>query len=198
MDLLRLKKQMDFFLEADKLKKVYRQNYLSDGSRKENDAEHSWHLALMCLLLQEHARDKEQLDFLRVLKMILVHDLVEIDAGDTYCYDREAARGKKEKEKQAAERLFQLLPGDQAAEFRSLWDEFEAKVTPEARFAAALDRLQPLTLNYTAEGKSWQEHGVSLTQVLERNREIAEGSPALWEFAREIIAEAVKRGYLRE
>lgn len=193
----RLYKQIRFFLEADKLKQVYRQNYLADGSRKENDAEHSWHLALMCLLLGEHAGDGKQLEMLRILKMILIHDIVEIDAGDTYCYDKEAAAAKSEKEQRAAERLFKLLPPDQEAEYRALWEEFEAKLTPEARFAAALDRLQPLTLNYASGGKSWQEHQISVSQVLERNCEIADGSPLLWEFARSMIDEAVKSKQLK-
>ena len=193
----RLKQQIDFFLEADRLKKVTRQNYLADGSRKENSAEHSWHLALMCLLFREYARDRENLDLLRSFKMILIHDLVEIDAGDTYCYDETAAPGKEERERQAADRLFGLLPADQEQEFRALWEEFEERRTPEALFAAALDRLQPLTLNYITAGRSWQEHAVNPGQVLARNSSIAAGAPALWEFAAALIEDAVKKGFLK-
>jgi len=194
----RLKQQIDFFLEADKLKKVTRQNYLADGSRKENSAEHSWHLALMCLLFREYALDRENLDLLRSFKMILIHDLVEIDAGDTYCYDESAVTGKEERERRAADRLFGLLPADQEQEFRALWEEFEERRTPEALFAAALDRLQPLTLNYMTAGRSWQEHAVNPRQVLERNSHIAAGAPALWDFAAVLIEDAVKKGFLKD
>ncbi len=194
----RLKQQINFFVEVDKLKQITRQNYLSDGTRKENDAEHSWHLALMCILFREYANDKENLDLLRVIKMVLIHDLVEIDAGDTYCYDEAAGIGKAAREQRAADRLFHMLPPDQEQEFRALWDEFEERQTTEAKFAAALDRLQPLTLNFRAQGKSWQEHGVKLDQVLERNSSITNGAPALWDFAREMIDDAVERGFLQK
>ncbi len=194
----RLQKQLHFFLKADQMKNIFRQNYLADGSRKENDAEHSWHLALMCLLFFEHGLEQEKMDLLRVLKMAVVHDLVEIEAGDTYCYDEKENVGKAEREKQAEERLFSLLPADQEQEFRDLWEEFEERSTPEARFAAALDRLQPLTLNYRARGKSWQEHDVSSQQVWQRNSRIAEGSPVLWDLARSMIEDAVQRDFLRE
>ena len=192
----RLKQQIDFFLEVDKLKQITRQNYLADGTRKENDAEHSWHLALMCMLFGEYARGSENLDLLRVIKMVLIHDLVEIDAGDTYCYDKAAAIGKAAREQRAADRLFKLLPSDQEQEFRTLWDEFEERQTPEACFAAALDRLQPLTLNYKTQGKSWQEHDIKLEQVLSQNSSIANGAPALWDFARQMITDAVDNGFL--
>jgi len=194
----RLKKQMEFVMEVDKLKKITRQNYLADGSRKENDAEHSWHLALMALVLYEYAREEEQPDLLRVIKMVLIHDIVEIDAGDTYCYDVEAGAGKQEREQKAAERLFNILPRDQALDFRELWEEFEEGHTPEARFAKALDRLQPLTLNYLAGGISWEEHQIAVGQVLERNSPIGESSPDLWNFAEEIIQKAVNKGYIRK
>ena len=192
----RLKQQIDFFVEVDKLKQITRQNYLADGTRKENDAEHSWHLALMCILFIEYG--SENLDLLRVIKMALIHDLVEIDAGDTYCYDHAAGIGKAAREQRAADRLFKLLPPDQEMEFRNIWDEFEGRSTPEASFAAALDRLQPLTLNYRAQGKSWQEHNVSLEQVLARNSSMADGAPALWDFAREMISDAVEKGILQK
>lgn len=194
----RMQKQLRFFLEADSLKKIYRQNYLEDGSRKENDAEHSWHLSLMCLLFFEHGLEQEKMDILRVLKMVITHDLVEIEAGDTYCYDEVENTGKAGREKRAADKLFSLLPPDQEQEFRALWDEFEEKNTPEARFAAALDRFQPLTLNYRSAGKSWQEHQISSRQVWQRNSRIAEGSPALWDLAKSMIEDAVNKGYLRE
>jgi putative hydrolase of HD superfamily len=193
----RLKKQIEFIIEIDKLKKVYRQSYITGGEKAENDAEHSWHLALMGILLQEYARPGEGgPDLLRVLKMVLIHDLVEIDAGDTYCYDEEAAKDKRLREEKAAGRLFNLLPADQADEFCSLWDEFEERMTPEALFAAALDRLQPVLLNYYTEGRSWQEHGITAEQVLERNKLIREGAPALWVYVQEIISRAVEKGYL--
>ncbi len=192
----RLKQQIKFFLEIDKLKKITRQNYLADGTRKENDAEHSWHLALMSIILQEYARDSESLDLLKVIKMILIHDLVEIDAGDTYCYDDEAATYQASREKQAASRLFKMLPPDQEREFWQLWNEFENRQTPEACYAAALDRLQPLTLNYTTHGKSWQEHDIKLEQVLTRNSSMANGAPALWDFAHQLIEDAVRKGYI--
>lgn len=194
----RLKKQMEFIIEIDKLKKVYRQSFVTGGEKAENDAEHSWHLALMSILLLEYAQtDEAKPDLLRVLKMVLVHDLVEIDAGDTYCYDEEAARDKCLREEKAAGRLFNLLPPDQAAEFRSLWDEFEERRTPEAVFAAALDRLQPVLLNYHTEGQSWKMHGITAEQVLERNNLIREGAPRLWAYVREIISSAVEKGYLK-
>ncbi len=193
----RLKKQIDFILEIDKLKKIYRQSFITGGEQAENDAEHSWHLALMSILLLEYAGSAENgPDLLRVLKMVLVHDLVEIDAGDTYCYDEEATRDKRRREEKAAERLFGLLPADQAAEFRSLWDEFEERSTPEALFAAALDRLQPVLLNYHTEGRSWKMHGITAEQVLKRNELISEGAPVLWSYVREIIGKAVGKGYL--
>lgn len=193
----RLSQTIEFIVEADKLKQVFRQTLLMDSSRRENDAEHSWHLALMAVLLSEYASDPG-LDLLRVIKMALVHDLVEIDCGDTFCYDEQANIGKLERETAAAERLFNLLPGDAAEQVRSLWDEFEARQTPEARFAAALDRLQPLLHNFRTRGAAWRRHGVTAAQVLERNRHIAEGAPLLWEYAQALIADAVAKGYLDE
>ncbi len=196
----RLNQQIEFIMEIDKLKKVYRRSFITGGERLENDAEHSWHLALMSILLSEYAlvEEGEDLDLLHVLKMVLIHDLVEIDAGDTYCYDQEAARDKAQREEKAAERLFNLLPPDQAREFRLLWDEFEERRTPEALFAAALDRLQPLLLNYHTGGRSWKEHGVTLEQVLERNSLTEEGAPQLWAYAREMLGRAVEKGYLKK
>ena len=191
----RLEKQLAFLVEVDKLKHIFRQTLLINGERHENDAEHSWHLALMAGLLVEYAAEPT-LDLMRVMRMVIVHDLVEIDAGDTYCYDVEGNRDKAEREQRAAERIFGLLPPDQGKETRTLWDEFESQETPEAKYAAALDRLQPLLHNYYTGGRKWQEHGVRRPQVIERNRHIADGAPQLWEYARQLIDDAVARGML--
>ncbi len=191
----RFDQQIRFLREIDQLKGVFRQTWLLDRSRKENDAEHSWHLGVMAMLLAEHAAEGA-LDAARVVRMVLVHDLVEIDAGDTFAYDAEGERDKADREQAAAGRIFALLPDDQGAELRALWEEFEARETPEARFAAALDRLQPLMHNYFTEGAAWKEHGVTADQVVERNRHVAEGAPRLWAFARFLIDDAVEKGYL--
>ena len=191
----RLAEQVRFIVEIDKLKHVLRQTWLTDGSRRENDAEHSWHMALMAVLLREYA-DEAGLDLFRVLTMLLVHDLVEIDAGDTFAYDEAGHGDKAERERRAADRLFRLLPSDQGRELRALWDEFEARETPEARYAAALDRLQPLLLHMPTEGKCWRSHGVTADQVLERCSPIGDSSSALWAYAQRLIREAVERGYL--
>jgi putative hydrolase of HD superfamily len=190
----RLADQVRFILEIDRLKCVFRQTVLLDRSRRENDAEHSWHLALMAVVLAEHAR--EPVDVGRVVRMVLVHDLVEIDAGDTFCYDEEGARDKAEREERAAERVFGLLPADQAGEFRALWDEFEAMETPEAKFAAALDRFQPLLHNAYTRGMAWRKHWVTADQVTARNAHIADGAPALWDLAQRLIRDAVAQGHL--
>ncbi len=186
--------QIEFIREIDKLKQVFRRTYLMDDTRKENDAEHSWHLAVMVILLGEHAAEK--IDLFRVVKMVLIHDLVEIDAGDTFCYDTEGNKTKAIREQTAADRIFNILPCDQAGEIRSLWDEFEARQTPEAKFAAALDRLQPLLHNYATAGRAWREHGITVDQVLSRNKHIAEGSQQLWQFTEAMIKDAVEKGYL--
>lgn len=190
----RLTKQIAFLLEVDKVKQVVRQTLIADGSRRENDAEHSWHLAMMAGVLAEYG--PPGMDLGRVLRMLLAHDLVEIDAGDTYCYDPAACLTQREREVKAAERIFNLLPADQAADLRALWEEFEARETPEARFAAALDRVQPVLLNYHTQGKSWLSRGVTRGQVIERNRHIERGAPALWAYVRSLIDDAVERGYL--
>lgn len=195
IDSQRLARQIRFVREVDKLKTIERQTLLIDASRQENDAEHSWHLALMALVLGEYAAG-DRLDLLRVVRMVLVHDLVEIDAGDTYCYDTAGYADKNERETAAADRIFNLLPGDQAAELRALWDEFEAAATPEARFANALDRLQPLIHNASTDGLMWQRHGIRKSQVVGRNRKIGDGAPALWDLARDLIESAVDRGHL--
>jgi putative hydrolase of HD superfamily len=191
----RLDAQLRFVTEIDKLKHVFRQTYLLDKSRKENDAEHSWHLAVMAVLLSEHAGEPN-IDVTRVTKMVLIHDLVEIDAGDTFCYDDVGQANRTDRERVAAERIFGILPPDQAIEFRAIWEEFEARATSEARFAAALDRLQPLLHNCLTGGGAWREHGVTLDQVIRRNRHMAEGSPALWAYTERMIRDAAEKGYL--
>ena len=191
----RLEKQMAFIEEVDKIKLIGRQNYLADGSRKENDAEHSWHLALMTMLLSEYAN--EEIDVLKTMSMVLIHDLVEIDAGDTYAYDYEAQKTKREREEAAAERIFNILPEDQAKKMRDLWEEFEAEETPEARFAAAVDRVQPAMLNSASGGISWKEHGVTMSHVLRRNGKAALGSQVLWDYEKEnYIYKNVEKGLL--
>ena len=195
MDRQRLKRQIRFIREVDKLKRIERQTLLTDASRQENDAEHSWHLAVMALLLGEYSADSA-IDLLHVVRMVLIHDLVEIDAGDTFCYDTAGYADKAERETAAADRLFNLLPPDQAAEFRALWDEFEAGDSPESRFANALDRLQPLMHNVLTAGRMWKRHGIVKSQVIQRNHRIADGAPDLWRFARELIDAAVAWGYL--
>lgn len=189
----RLEQQMNFILEVDKLKKIGRQTYLSDGSRKENDAEHSWHLALMAILLGEHANEK--VDVLKVVSLVLIHDIIEIDAGDTYAYDDEGNKTKREREEKAADRIFNLLPKDQAVYMRELWEEFEAGETPEARFAHALDNVQPTMLNDASGGRAWNEHGVHISRIFNRNASTEKGSKNLWEFAKGNYVEPnVKKG----
>lgn len=191
----RLEKQMAFVEEVDKIKLIGRQNYLADGSRKENDAEHSWHLALMTMLLSEYSN--EEIDVLKTMSMVLIHDIVEIDAGDTYAYDYEAQLSQREREEAAADRLFNILPEDQAKMMRALWEEFETCETPEARFAAAVDRVQPAMLNSASGGISWKEHGVTLSHVLGRNSKTAIGSETLWEYEKEnYIYKNVENGLL--
>jgi putative hydrolase of HD superfamily len=191
----RLERQVAFILEVDKLKEVFRQTVCTQSRRPENDAEHSWHLCLATIVLAEHANEPG-LDVLRVLKMVILHDLVEIDAGDTFAYDAAAQAGQHDREAVAADRIFGLLPPDQAAEFRALWDEFEEKRTPEARFAAAVDRFQPCLLNTQTGGSAWRRHKVTEDRVVARNAPIAEGSGALWEHTRSLIRRAAERGEL--
>lgn len=192
----RLTEQIRFLIEIDKLKTVQRRAKIIHGDRLENDAEHSWHLTMMALLLKEHAN--QDVDLLKVLKMLLVHDLVEIDAGDTFAYDAKGHEDKYEREKQAAKRLFGMLPPDQERELTELWEEFERMETIEARFASALDRLQPLIHNHLNDGDTWQKYGITSGQVTARNRKIAEGSEKLWELAQSIIAKSVEQGILAE
>ncbi|MGK7396081.1 MAG: HD domain-containing protein [Candidatus Cyclobacteriaceae bacterium M3_2C_046] len=195
MDWQKLQKQIDFIVEADKIKQIYRKNYITDGSRTENDAEHSWHLTLMAVLLLEHA-NQPQLELLKVVKMLLIHDIVEIDAGDAYVYDDKAKAVQHEKEVKAADRLFALLPEEQAQEYRRLWDEFELKETAEAKFANALDRFHPTLMNYHSGGISWKENKIKRQQVINKNEHMEEGSASLWEYCvKNIIDQAARQGY---
>lgn len=191
----RLECQMRFLIEADKLKEIFRQTILTQSRRAENDAEHSWHFALMVITLAEHSVH-QPLDVLRVLKMVLIHDLVEIDAGDTFAYDTKNMADQHEREARAADRIFGLLPADQTREFRALWDEFEAQKTPEARFAAACDRFHPMLLNCLTDGHAWRKHGITHDRVIARNSHIAKGSTSLWSYALRMIDEAVSKGHL--
>lgn len=192
----RLQKQLEFIVKVDELKQITRQTLLVSDRRQENDAEHSWHLATMAILLHEHSND--EIDLLRVVQMVLIHDIIEIEAGDTFCYDEEGQSDKQAREIVAAEKIFTKLPSDQAINVRALWDEFEDRETPEAKFAAALDRLQPLLQNFSTEGESWRQHEITKSQVIERNHHIADGSKILWDYALWLINESVRRGYLNE
>ncbi|HEZ7990851.1 MAG TPA: HD domain-containing protein [Ruminococcus sp.] len=191
----RLKKQLDFMLELDKMKSIYRQTYVLHEDRKENDAEHSWHLAILAFMLEEYAA--EPIDTLKVIKMVLLHDVVEIDAGDTYLYDEEGYKSKAEREEKAAQRIFGLLPDDQRDEYYALWREFEDDITYESRFASILDRMQPLLLNYTKGGIAWKEHGVHKEQVLSRNRPYFDASHELAEVIESVIEDAAAKGWLK-
>jgi putative hydrolase of HD superfamily len=191
----RFRRQIEFILEVDKLKKILRRTTLMDGSRQENSAEHSWHIALIVLVLSEYA-DEDNLDLLQVIKLLLAHDLVEIDAGDTYCYDEIGGQDQKERETRAADRIFNILPEDQAKSFRALWDEYEEKKTPESLFANALDRFQPLLHNYFTQGHSWRRHGIQKKQVLSRMQPVDEGSSFLWDYVAGLIDDAVEKGFL--
>ena len=181
----RMERQFAFALEADKEKNIVRQTLISDGSRRENDAEHAWHAALMAVLLHEHSNEK--IDLLRTVTMLLIHDIVEIDAGDTYAYDEQAKLSQRDRETRAADRIFGLLPDDQRDSLRAIWEEFEAGETAEAKFARTMDNLQPMTLNNATGGRVWKERGVALHQILKRNEITGEGSQVLWEYARDKI-----------
>lgn len=179
----RLDKQMDFIREIDKEKFITRMTKLTDGKRRENDAEHAWHMAIMTILLSEYAN--EEIDVLRTVTMLLIHDLVEIDAGDTYAYDEEAKKTQEVREKKAADRIYNLLPEDQAKKLYDIWLEFEAKETPEAKFARAMDNLQPMMLTASTGGFDWKDRGVRAEQVMKRNEITPEGSKELWDYAYE-------------
>ena len=193
----RLKKQLDFALEIDKEKNIFRQTHLSGHGRNENDAEHAWHMAIMTVLLAEYANEK--IDVLKTVMMLLIHDLVEIDAGDTYAYDEEGKKTQREREEKAAKRIFGLLPEEQGEKLMALWEEFEAYETPEANFAHTMDNIQPVMLNDATDGKAWLEHGVHLSQILGRNKKTAEGSRELWQYAYEkMIAPNAAKGRIIE
>ena len=192
----RLEKQIAFILEADKEKNILRQTHLTGNGRRENDAEHAWHMAMMVYLLKEYAN--EDFDVAKAMMMALIHDIVEIDAGDTYAYDTKGLETQKEREEQAAERIFGLLPKDQREELKSLFDEFEAAETPEARFVRAMDNFQPLLLNNANNGGDWIEHGVKKSQVMNRQSMTKPGSNTIWAYTKKIIEENVKNGSIKE
>lgn len=192
----RLKKQLVFLAEIEEMKLILRRNLLADGSRRENDAEHSWHFALMAMVLEEYAQPG--LDISRVVRMALVHDLVEVYAGDTFAYDVVGYEDKEEREQQAADRLFGLLPEEQGSMFRALWEEFEKMKTPEAQYAAAIDRLQPLLNNYYTGGHTWQFGAVTLSQVRARMEPIGRSMPLLGEFVEYLLQDCLRQGYLKE
>lgn len=191
----RLEQQLRFVVELDRLKLVLRATSLCDRSRRENSAEHSWHLAMLAVILAEYAPDGT--DLLRALKMALIHDVVEIDAGDAFCYDPAATEGKEDRERHAADRLFGMLPEDQARELRTLWDEYEERETPDAKFANALDRLQPMLQNMETGGGTWTQHGVHRDRVRARMEPIADGMPDVWPYVEDALARAVEEGWLK-
>jgi putative hydrolases of HD superfamily len=191
----RFKRQVEFLLEIDRLKHTLRQTILLDRSRQENSVEHSWHIALSAMIFSEYA-GMDGAGLGRVIRMLLLHDLVEIDAGDTYCYDEQAGADQHERERRAAERIFGLLPADQARDFRSLWDEFEEAGTLEARYAHAMDRFQAFLHNYFTQGAIWRAHGIRRHQVLRRMQPVERGAPLLWDYVCTLIDDAVQKGYL--
>lgn len=192
----RLMKQLELIMELDKLKSVLRRTKVKEADRRlENSAEHSWHVALMAILLEEHAN--EPVDITKVVKMLLLHDIVEIDAGDTFVYDAVASTEQEEKELAAAERLFGMLPDDQEQELKAIWMEFEQAESAEAKFAKALDRLIPILMNYNNDGQSWVEHGIARQQVININGRIVDGSEALWSVASDVIDKSVENGWLK-
>ena len=192
----RLQKQLDFILEIDKEKNIFRQTHLSGHGRTENDAEHAWHMAIMAYLLQEYSNEK--IDVARVMLMCLIHDVVEIDAGDTYAYDAEGLKTQKAREEAAKERLYSMLPEDQKADLVTIFDEFEERKTPEAKFARALDNLQPLILNNSNDGGDWKNHDVTAKQVYGRQSRTREGSEKLFEVTDRILKENIAKGNLRQ
>lgn len=191
-----LRRRLEFFMETDKMKYVLRRTFVGDASRNENDAEHTFSLALLAMVLQDYA--DERVDISRVIRMALVHDLIEIYAGDTYVYDTNAMESKTEREDEAADKLFGMLPEAQAAEFEALWREFDAEETPDARFAACLDRFHPMLMNYYTGGISWLEHGVCVSQVRKRMHIISEVCQPLYELVELMLSDAVRRGLLKD
>ena len=195
METSRFEQQMRFLVEIDQMKNVLRQTLPADGSRRESDAEHSWHLAMYAMLLSEYA--PEPVDISRVVRMVLVHDLIEIYAGDTFCYDKEGNRDKAAREAAAADRLYALLPADQEGEYRALWEEFDRMDTPDSRFAAALDRVQPIINNYLTEGHTWKLGHVTSAQVYERMAPVKNGLPEAWKVVEWIINTSIEKGFLQ-
>lgn len=191
-----LERQIAFIKEIDKVKYIQRRTRLFHSDRHENDAEHSWHLAMMTLVLASHA--DEPIDVLKVLKMVLIHDIVEIDAGDTFIYDTQKSHDNTDEERLAAGRIFGMLPGEQAQEFIAIWEEFEAGETPEARFARSMDRLEPLLQNVSNEGGTWKEFDVDYSKVYEKKEKIRNGSATLWAYANGLIEDSVARGILKK
>ncbi len=191
----RLQQQIEFMLEIDKLKHILRRTILTDRSREENSAEHSWHIAMAVFLFSEYAQD-QNIDWYRVIKMLLVHDLVEIDAGDTYCYDHQSRKDQAQREQKAAERIFKILPLDQSRSFRELWDEFENRETPESKYANALDRFQPFLQNYATKGQIWRKNDITRHQVMDRMKPVYDGAPLLWNLVELLIDDAVQKKYL--
>ena len=196
IDKERFQKQLDFILEADKEKNIFRQTHLSGHGRRENDAEHAWHMAIMIYLLKEYAN--EEIVVAKAMMISLIHDIVEIDAGDTYAYDTAGLETQKEREEKAAERIFGMLPEDQKAELKSLFEEFEAYATPEAKFARAMDNFQPLLLNNSNNGGDWREHGVSKSQIMKRHQKTRLGSEIIGDYSEALIEENVKKGNLKD
>ncbi|QQD11591.1 HD domain-containing protein [Sphingobacterium sp. UDSM-2020] len=196
MDFEILLKQIDFIKEIDKVKYIHRKTKLFNSNRNENDAEHSWHLAMMALILAEHAN--EPIDVLKVVKMVLIHDIVEIDAGDTFIYDMQKNHVNTDQERLAANRIFGLLPQEQSKEFIAVWEEFEAGLTAEAKFARTMDRLEPLLQNTSNNGGTWKEFDVDYSKVIEKKKIINEGSTTIWKYAEELINESVEKGILRK
>lgn len=191
-----LQQQIDFIKEIDKIKFIQRKTRLIHSDRPENDAEHSWHLAMMAIVLAEHAR--VPVDVLKVVKMVLIHDIVEIDAGDTFIYDTTKSHVNTVDERRAAQRIFGILPREQAEVLIALWEEFEAGETPEAKFARAMDRLEPLLQNTSNNGGTWREFDVDYTTVYAKKKVIGEGSESLWEYALKLLDESVEKGILRK
>lgn len=190
----RIERQFDFFREIDKEKEITRHTFLADSSRRENDAEHAWHMAIMAILLQEYANEK--IDILKTVTMLLIHDIVEIDAGDTYAYDENAKQNQAEREEKAAQRIFRILPEDQAGKMYALWKEFEERITPEAKFARCLDNIQPMMLNDASNGLAWEENQIKISQILKRNEKTSEGSEELWEFMKNILQKNIEEGHI--
>ena len=196
MDIERFKKQLDFILEIDKEKEIYRQTHLTEYKRQENDAEHAWHMAIMIYLLKEYAN--EEFDVAKAMMMALTHDIVEIDAGDTYAYDNANLVTQKDREEKAADRIYGLLPDEQRDELRALFEEFEEGKTPEANFARVMDNFQPLILNDSNNGKDWRVHGIKKSQVEKRQISSKMGSEEIWEYTKELIDNNVKKGNLMD